>query len=506
MVGIIKEYKDIINDIIEIYKSSSSDKLRTIIAQHFIPTKEEKIQNAEIPTPPKLCDEMLHPVPQCFWESVRKVFEPCVGKGNFLLAIFDKFYEGLKDTYPDNYERCKIIATECLYFSDKNPLDIFISSSILKCHIQKYCGDCELDYKFNSYIGDTLELDIKKEWKIEYFNAVIGNPPYDDGSGNKGKGHRLWDKFTLIAINNWVGPGGYLVYVHPRSWRQKDHEILKIFKKYQLHYLEIHNVEDGLKTFKCSTTYDWYLLEKKEKYKNTIIRDEENKINTIDINNWSFIPNKMFDTIQKITASNNNTLDVNNYRTNYGADKKWVSKIKDDEFKYPVVYSINKSDVLSLRYSNINTNGMFNESKFIFSNGVGFYCDKNGEYGLTQWAYCIYDNKDILENIEKAFRSNKFKKIIESINLDSSKYNITVMKLFKKDFWKEFINETVSEIENNVTQTEEMFNEKLNSLKRRKLPYQDILDKYEIKYDKKYTIKQLKDLIITERIRKDIIL
>ena len=56
MVGIIKEYKDIINDIIEIYKSSSSDKLRTIIAQHFIPTKEEKIQNAEIPTPPKLCD------------------------------------------------------------------------------------------------------------------------------------------------------------------------------------------------------------------------------------------------------------------------------------------------------------------------------------------------------------------------------------------------------------------------------------------------------------------
>jgi hypothetical protein len=118
---------------------------------------------------------------------------------------------------------------------------------------------------------------------------------------------------------------------------------------------------------------------------------------------------------------------------------KKVSKIKNDEFKYPVVYTINKSNVLSLRYSNTNKNGMFNKSKFIFSNGAGFYCDKNGDYGLTQWSYCIYDNKDVLQNIENTFRSNEFQKIIESIKLDSSSYNINVMKLFKKDFWKEFI-------------------------------------------------------------------
>jgi hypothetical protein len=281
---------------------------------------------------------------------------------------------------------------------------------------------------------------MKEKWDIHGFDAVIGNPPYNDDSGNKGKGHTLWDKFTLVSINTWLKLNGYLVYVHPRTWRQINHKILEIFKKYQLHYLEIHNVEDGIKTFKCSTTYDWYILEKKEKYTNTKIKDEENKINNIDINNWSFIPNKMFDKIQKITEiNNNNTLDVNYYRSNYGADKKWVSKIKNDEFKYPVVYTINKSSVLSLRYSNTNKNDMFNKSKFIFSNGAGFYCDKIGEYGLTQWSYCIYDNKDVLQNIEKAFRSNEYKKIIESIKLDSSNYNINVMKLFKKEFWKEFI-------------------------------------------------------------------
>ena len=53
------------------------------------------------------------------------------------------------------------IATECLYFSDINALDIFITCSILKCHIQNYCKNCEL-IMINSNIGDTLKLDIKK--------------------------------------------------------------------------------------------------------------------------------------------------------------------------------------------------------------------------------------------------------------------------------------------------------------------------------------------------------
>ena len=27
------------------------------------------------------------------------------------------------------------------------------------------------------------------------------------------------------------------------------------------------------------------------------------------------------------------------------------------------------------------------------------YCDKKGEYGLTQWCYCIYDNENNSDNI-----------------------------------------------------------------------------------------------------------
>jgi len=55
---------------------------------------------------------------------------------------------------------------------------------------------------------------------------------------------------------------------------------------------------------------------------------------------------------------------------------------------------------------------------------------------LTQWAYCIYDDEKNLELIEKVFRSSKFNKIKNSIQMDSSSYNIKVMKLFKKTFIK----------------------------------------------------------------------
>ena len=83
--------------------------------------------------------------------------------------------------------------------------------------------------------------------------------------------------------------------------------------------------------------------------------------------------------------------------------------------------------------------GHFGKSKFIFSNGKGFYCDKLGEYGLTEWAFCIYDEPDNLDKILKTFTSDKFNEIKEAIQLDSFTYNWKVMKLFRKDFYNMFI-------------------------------------------------------------------
>jgi len=437
---IMESNQEIINNIREIYRTAPVDKIHSLISKHFIPSQDEKKKNAEIPTPIILVDNMLDKIDINFWKRPKKVFEPCCGKGNFVMRIFDKFYQGLADEYKDIDERCRIIVEECIYYADITILNVFITTEILKCEVESKTGVRDREYKFNFNTGNTLELNIKDKWNVDKFDAVIGNPPYNDNSGNKGKGHTLWTKFVEKTFSNWLKNAGILVYVHPSLWRQIEHPCLNLIKNKQIKYLEIHNVDDGQKMFRCATRYDWYVLENRKYTENTIIKSEDGKINNIDLREWGFIPNMMFEEL-KLLMNNNDKLDVNYYRSNYGADKKWVNKILNLEYKYPVVYSINKNNQLSLKYSNTNQNGHFTLTKFIFSNGAGFYCDIKGEYGLTQWAYCIYDNIEILPLIERTFRSDKFKIIKNAIQLDSSSYNIKVMKLFNKNFYLDFIDD-----------------------------------------------------------------
>jgi hypothetical protein len=425
------KFNNIIIEIKEIFKLNlyNKNELSKSIDKYLVPHINEKKQNAEVSTPACLRKEMLDKIPDEFWKTPKKVFEPCSGKAGFLIDIADKFMEGLKEKFEDEEERYRVIVEDCLYFSDINKQNIFIANLVL---------DPYKKYKLNANEGDTLKLDIKTKWNLEGFDAVIGNPPYNDASGNKGKGHCIWTNFVEKALKEWLKENGYLVYIHPSLWRQYENSLLKIMKEKQIIYLEIHNIKDGLKTFNCSTRYDWYILENKKNYKKTIIKDEDNELIEENLNEWLFIPNKKFKEIKELCNSNEK-LDVNYYRSNYGSDKKWVNKNKSTEYKYPCIYSINKKNELSLLYSKINTNGHFTKTKFIFSNGCGFYKDYLGDYGLTEWSYCIYDEPDNLENIEKAFRSIKFNIIKEAIQIDSKSYNIKVMKLFKKDFYKDFI-------------------------------------------------------------------
>ena len=73
---------------------------------------------------------MLDLLPKSFWTSVKKVFEPCSGKGGFLIDIVDLFMDGLKSTYEDEEERYRVIVEDCLYFSDINDnTDSFLLAS-----------------------------------------------------------------------------------------------------------------------------------------------------------------------------------------------------------------------------------------------------------------------------------------------------------------------------------------------------------------------------------------
>jgi hypothetical protein len=442
MESIINNNAEIINNIREIYSNAPPQRLRELIAKHFIPSKEEKRKNAEVSTPVFLVDDMLAILPAGYYSTPKLTLEPCCGKGNFVLGLFDKMFKELATFCPDELERCKLIVDH-LYYADLTAMNVFITTELLKCHIQSHCfvdseefEDTEV-WRFHSHVGNSLTMT---QWDAIKFDIVIANPPYNDDTGNKGTGHNIWKNFVEVGIEKWLKPGGYLLYVNPSVWRQLDHPLLKKMMENQLVYLEIHNFDDGQKTFKCSTRYDWYLLKKTPYTESTIIKDEEGIVQTVDLRKWSFIPNMRFSDIESLCAQKGEpTLEIIHSESDYEVRRKWMSRVKTETHIHPVVLSIKKEGELALSWSSITSKGHYGIPKFIFTNGAGFCSDIKGEYGISQWGSGIVDVPENIPLIDRVFRNPKFVEIKKAIQVDSSNYNIKIMRLFKKDFWRKFL-------------------------------------------------------------------
>jgi hypothetical protein len=437
-----KETNQIIRTVKELFMKNIKNhrELSNLVDKYLIPKELEKKNNAEVSTPFKLRQEMLDKIPAEFWTSIKKVFEPCAGKGGFILDIIDRFMNGLEKTIPDEKERYKTIVEECLYFSDINSTNIYICKLLI---------DPYNEYTLNFNEGNTLELDIKEKWYIDGFDAVIGNPPYNS-SGNTGTGNTIWQDFTKVSLNKLLKKNGYLLYVHPPGWRKPNTKRGKFYGLYklmtlenQMIYLSIHGIKDGQKTFNCGTRYDWYIIQHTSKYTTTIVNDEKNNNNVIDMNKFNWLPNYNIDIIQNILAGENeDRCNIIYNRTSYGADKKdRVSKTKTDEFKYTCIHSTPKRGIRYM-YSKVNDRGHFGVSKVIFGES-GIYkpvIDMEGNYGMTHCAMAIQvDNLEEATNICKVIENDKFGKIIKCCLFSSFRIDWNIFKDFKKNFWKEFI-------------------------------------------------------------------
>ena len=195
---------NIIKIIEELFTMSKNDRveLSKLIDKFLIPSISENKKLAEISTPYELRQKMLNEIPEDFWKNPKKVFEPCCGKGGFLIDIIDRFMEGMCDFCKDPKERYRIIVEDCLFFSDINDTNVSISKLLI---------DQNNIYKLNFNFGDTLQLNVKDKWDILEFDAVIGNPPYQLKIGPK-KTKPIWNLFFKMAVNLIV-KDGYLVFV-----------------------------------------------------------------------------------------------------------------------------------------------------------------------------------------------------------------------------------------------------------------------------------------------------
>jgi len=208
--------------------------LLKLINECLKPKQKEKQENGEVFTPMNLVNEMLDNLDKhyiklhnksIFNELNFKWFDPATGMSNFPVAVYMRLMIGLKDQISDDLQRKKHIIENMLYMSELNKKNVFITKQIFNLNNE---------YSMKLYEGDTLELNIVKEWNIPFkrFDVILGNPPYNKGGIRSHTGKQLGEKNETIctkfiekSFKEWLKPNGYLVFINPLSWLKKSHSL-----------------------------------------------------------------------------------------------------------------------------------------------------------------------------------------------------------------------------------------------------------------------------------------
>ena len=197
--------------------------LLELIAECLKPKDIEKKQFGEVFTPISLVNEMLDNLPGEVWKNKDlKWLDPAVGMGNFPIAVYLRLIESLKDVIKNDNDRKKHILENMLYMCELNKKNVFICKQIF---------DINDEYKLNIYEGDSLILDYNKEFGVDKFDIIMGNPPYNKGGIRSHTGKQLgeknetiWTKFVELSFK-LLKPNGYLVFINPLSWLKKSHSL-----------------------------------------------------------------------------------------------------------------------------------------------------------------------------------------------------------------------------------------------------------------------------------------
>ena len=385
MESLIEQNNDIINSLREMYIQCPRHELRDVIARHFIPTVDEMEINAEVPTPPFLIDEMLATIPSTFWETPKTVYEPCCGKGNIVLAIYEKFFEGLADYEPDEAKRTKLILTKCIHYSDLNEFNVLITTLILSC----FDRSCQLN---NYTVGDTLSMPLN-QISYERFDAVVGNPPYQTPSNNKKRSSSLWPSFIKTMIEDFIKPGGYLLFINPPMWRKPNPSCVKVknlmMSKRILNLRMFHKTCCKTHLFNKTIHVDYYLIQ------NSPCDDTLTKVTFMDrtqanicLSKYPYIPNFGWPIFEKIFSIHNDPVHKHLSIEAHGSSthttsKRCVSCKQSTEFHYKIFNSSN-SESKTWRYSNTEPD-IAHVPKVLFSNGEIIYPFYDpGGIGITQ--------------------------------------------------------------------------------------------------------------------------
>ena len=202
---------------------------------------------------------------------------------------------GLKEIIKDEKKRYKTILEESLYFADINSTNIFICKLLI---------DPDNKYKLNYYEGNTLELDIKEKWNIDEFDAVIGNPPYNEDPKNSNDPH------MKPLYQDWIyklsGISSILLFITPSKWFSSNDKLLvklrEFMKNSKIEFIKHYPNDNVFKNVKIKGGVSYFIINKSYEGE-TVFND-----NIIDMKKFDIILEpkfyKLLTKIQKFNDKN----------------------------------------------------------------------------------------------------------------------------------------------------------------------------------------------------------
>lgn len=415
-------------------------------------------------------DNRIGGIPLPVWRNPEtKWLDPANGIGNFPVVAFYMLDYQIGKHGPAEFKgdenrvkRRRHIIKNMLFMIELNKGNVNTSRKIFEKIVPGVIA--------NIICADTFDMTdekLKKEFGVNKFDVVMGNPPfqaYQESSGKRGGGDELYMKFVNRSLE-LLTPNGLLVFVHPPSWRKPEYNEGRKKSKNrgmfelmthtnQMVYLEMHDAKDGNEVFLAGTRYDYYILKKSKSSHNTLIKDLHGNISEVNLTEYEFLPNFNIKNVLKLFPKKTEHIcelgkfneETNKYDNNpcilyersaYGGDKAWVSQGETSQYKYPLVHATLK-DGAKFFYSNTKDKGFFGIPKVIFGDG-GInepFIDMEGKYGMTQHAIglVIKDRKDA-DKLKTFLQSNFFKNILSACMWSTFGIDWRLFTYFKRNFW-----------------------------------------------------------------------
>ena len=196
--------------IYDLYLSSEISKCDT--DENRVKRKE---QYGEVFTPFTIIFDMLDKLPDSVWRDKNLYWlDPVVGDGRYALILYLILMKTIPfgDDIRTHREKKRHILKKMIYLIDINYLNIQKTKQLF--HM------ISPDTEINIICYDFLKLhnEHKQYFNIKQFDVILMNPPYNLG-GTKSNGQKnAWVFFVKQALR-FLENAGYLVAIHPSSWR-----------------------------------------------------------------------------------------------------------------------------------------------------------------------------------------------------------------------------------------------------------------------------------------------